>query len=121
MEHKLTLREVDNFYVSRLIDSLEKDTHKWKREIHSGYDSTIIEYVSPKYTNERGETISFTLSSFRNGAFVNGYYEWSLPLSIRFNIFSFQCRRFINAVANMKKYIRKVQEEKEIKKLMNAL
>jgi hypothetical protein len=121
MEHKLTLQEVNNFYVSRLIDSLEKDARKWKREVHSGYDYSEIEYQSPKYTNERGDTITFTLSSFRKGAFVNGYYEWSVPLSVRFNIFSFQCRRFINAVAKMKNHLRKIQEENEIKKLMDAL
>jgi hypothetical protein len=121
MEHKVTLQQVNNFYVSRLIDSLEKDTHKWERVVHSGFEYREIEYQSPKYTNERGNTITFTLSNYRKGGFVDGKYEWSVPLSVRFNIFSFRCRRFIRAVSNMKNHLKKIQEEKEIKKLMNAL
>lgn len=118
-------KTIDNFYVSRLIDSLEKDYEKWKV---IGYDYTdsycniyhVNEYQGVEYKNKKGETLKFTLSHDFS-AIVNGVVSWSIPFLSMYNIFSYRTRRLLRASNKMKKYTKNKQKEEQIKKLLNAL
>lgn len=49
---KTDIKLINNFYVSRMIDSLEQDYKNWKCITFCGMDGSWYEYRSPDYTNQ---------------------------------------------------------------------
>ncbi len=114
-------KTINNFYFSRFIDSLENDTEKWEANHHGTYSGTWIEYIGPEYTNQEGERIRFAETLNYLGAYVNGRILWVVPFWTRFNIFSYQTRRFWSAFRKMKKTCLTKNEKKLNNDLIKAL
>ena len=116
-----TEEQINNYYVSRMIDSLEKDYDKWEMKHCSGADWSWTEYHGPEYKNEEGRRIRFAFTLNYNGAYVDGRMRWSIPFMVRFNPFSYQGRRLKKAAKRMKSHLRGKEKKEQLEKLMNSL
>ena len=116
-----TEKQIDNYYVSRMIDSLEKDYDKWEMKYCEGFDWGWTEYHGPEYKNEAGNSIKFAFTLNSDGAYVDGRMGWSIPFMVRFNPFSYQGRRLKKAAKRMKSHLRGKEKKEHLEKLMNSL
>lgn len=118
--NQIDYKTVDGFYFSRMIDSLEKDFEKWEMRYHSSYIGGYTEYVSPEYKNGGGKKIQFVLGEIHDGAYVDGYFSWGIGFR-KYNLFSYQTRRFWVAYLRMKSTIKGVKRKERAKFLMDHL
>jgi len=116
-----TEKEINNYYISRMIDSLEKDFTKWEMKYFEGSDWGWTEYHGPEYKNEAGNRIKFAFTLNLDGAYVNGRMRWGIPLMLRFNPFSYQGRRLKKATKRMISHVREKEKKEHLEKLMNSL
>lgn len=49
MSKDLTMKEINEKYVNRIIESLENDKELWEREVMCGMGRCFVDYYSPKY------------------------------------------------------------------------
>lgn len=117
---EMTDKEVNEKYILKFIESLEKDYPNWKMTVMSGMDGTISEYRSPDYAND-GNTISFGAGSCNTGAWINGRYRWTLPGSVLFNPFNKHFWRYGKAFHNMKTYHKRKAHEEYLEELKSVL
>jgi hypothetical protein len=112
-------KEIDAFYLSRFIDSLELDIDKWEVTSCSGWDgSSWSEFHGPEYTNSEGKRLKFAFTLCSTGAYIDGYMSWTIPC---LNPFLSTHRRFVTASRKMKKLARSKAEEKYSQKLLESL
>jgi hypothetical protein len=117
-----TEKEINNYYISRMIDSLEKDYTKWEMKYYEGgADLSWTEYHGPEYKNEAGNRIKFAFTLNADGAYVDGRMRWCIPPMLRFNPFSYQGRRLKKATKRMISHVRGKEKKEHLEKLMNSL
>lgn len=116
-----SIKIVNEVYFSRLIDSLEKDYEKWEMHHFAAAGSSWNEYHSPKYKNDEGITIQFTLDGTVDGAYIDGTLKWYLSIFRKYNVFSIKTIRFWKAYRKMKHYLADMQLNKLKKELINSL
>ena len=113
---------IDNFYMSRFIDSLEKDFDQWEmKPCGASTGETWSEWYGPVYENQTGEKIQFAETLVITGAYINGVTGWSVPFWTYHNPFSYQGRRLKKAFKNMKKHIRQKRRSEMNDELLKAL
>lgn len=117
MKLKPSLKTINEFYFSRLIDSLEKDYEKWEMHHFRGPNFSLTDYNSPTYTNDEGITIKFTLDGTVDGAYINDTLKWYLSIFRKYNIFSGKTIRFWKAYRKMKNHL----VDKEVNKIKEEL
>jgi len=115
------LKSINRIYVQKLIDSLELDYKKWKREYYACAYGSWFEYTSPEYVNDSGETIVFCFTLNGNGAYINGIYSWILPWYVLIPPFTNLSRRFYKASRKMKKFVKENKDAEYRDRLMKAL
>jgi hypothetical protein len=118
---ELSKKEIDNYYVSRMIDSLEKDYDKWKITHCEGPGMAWTEYHGPEYENQEKNRISFAYTLNYTGAYINGRIGWTVPIMIISNPFSYQGRRLKKAYRKMKAHLERREEKERLNHLMNSL
>jgi hypothetical protein len=119
---ELSKKQVDNYYVSRMIDSLENDYDKWKiTHCGGGPGMFWTEYHGPEYENSEKNRISFAYTLNSTGAYINGRIRWTVPIRITANPFSYQGRRLRKAYKKMKAHLEIKEEKERLNNLMNSL
>lgn len=121
MKPEITLKEVKEFYFSRLIDSLENDYKEWERTRRSGFDYSFYTHDSPEYKNKEGERLQFIFSFNCDGAYINGRIGWTIGFWQRWNLFSYRTRRFWKAKRTMIKHLKQLELKEYKEKLMKSL
>ena len=114
----MTENEINNAYINRFIESMEKDFEKWTMRIYSGMDGSFHEYHSPDYTNEVGTRISFGFGSCTDGAWINGHLSWRLPLM---NLFSKRFWRFKRSERKVKSFLINKERREYLTKLKESI
>ena len=115
----MTTKQTNELYVQRFIHSLENDYQNWKMKHCAGPGLAWTEFHSPDYTNDNGR-ISFGFSLCNNGAWIDGYFRWSLPLSTT-NPFTKTFWRFRKATRQMKRYLRNIEHQEYLAKLNSVI
>jgi hypothetical protein len=100
---ELTMKEINDKYINRIIESLENDKELWEREVMCGMDGCFTDYYSPKYPTTNGETLSFSDKYFIS-AHINGRMTWSIGFWNYNNPFSKRASRLRKAIQEMVKY-----------------
>ena len=104
MSEKLTMKEINEKYVNRIIESLENDKELWNREVMCGMDGYFVDYYSPKYPTKDGGTLSFSDKEYVS-AHIDGRIAWCIPFWMYHNPFSDKSRRLRRALDTMKIYL----------------
>ena len=114
MSENLTMKEINEKYVNRIIGSLENDKELWEREVMCGMDGCFVDYYSPKYPTTDGGTLSFSDKEYVS-AHIDGRMAWSIPFWMYHNPFSDKSRRLRKALDTMKVYLieKDVQERRD--------
>jgi hypothetical protein len=116
-----SLKTINEFYFSRLIDSLEKDYEKWEMHHFAGAGFSWTDYYSPAYENDEGIIIKFTLDGIVDGAYINGTLKWHLSIFRKYNVFSIKTIRFWKAYRKMKNHLVEKEVTKIKEELINSL
>jgi hypothetical protein len=101
---ELTMKEINEKYVNRIIESLENDKELWVREVMCGMGGCFVDYYSPKYSTKDGGTLSFSDKEYVS-AHIDGRIAWSVPFWVYHNPFSDKSRRLRRALDAMKIYL----------------
>ena len=101
---ELTMKEINEKYVNRIIESLENDKELWEREVMCGMGGCFVDYYSPKYPTTDGGTLSFSDKECVS-AHIDGRMAWSIPFWMYHNPFSNQSRRLRRAMDVMRVYL----------------
>lgn len=101
---ELTMKEINEKYVNRIIESLENDKKLWEREVMCGMGGCFVDYYSPKYSTKDGGTLSFSDKEYVS-AHIDGRIAWSVPFWVYHNPFSGKSRRLRRALDAMKIYL----------------
>ena len=91
--------DIDSIYVEKYIESMEYDYKEWSLEILDSIDGEMFEYRSPKYSD-----IRYGFGYSNNGAWIDGFLEWSLPYGVYYNPFNKYFWRYHISRRNLKKY-----------------
>ena len=116
----LTMKEINNKYVNRIIESLENDKELWTREVMCGMDGCFVDYYSPEYSTTDGGTLSFSDKEFVS-AKIDGKPAWEIPFWMYYNPFSKRASRLRKAMQEMVKYLIEKDAQKYIDKLTNSI
>jgi len=100
---ELTMKEINDKYINRIIESLENDKELWEREVMCGMDGCFVDYYSPKYPTTNGGTLSFSDKNFVS-AHIDGRLAWSIGFWVYNNPFSKIASRLRKAMQEMVKY-----------------
>ena len=100
----LTMKEINEKYVNRIIESLINHKELWEREVMCGMGGCIISYHSPKYTSKDGGNLQFSDMGLVS-AHIDGKLAWEIPFWMYYNPFSNQSRQLRRAMDTMKKYL----------------
>lgn len=111
----LDKKKINEKYVIDFIESMEFDYDKWKLDVHSSLDGPMREYRSPKY----GDVVFGFGYSFC-GAWINGYFKWSVPYSIYYNPFNHLFWGFHRAKSKVKKHLNFKLQQEYLNELNNA-
>ena len=117
---KLTMREINEKYVNRIIESLENDKELWEREVMCGMGGCFVDYYSPKYPTKDGGTLSFSDKEYVS-AHIDGRMAWSIPFWMYHNPFSNQSRRLRRAMDVMKVYLAEKDVQEHLEKLNKSI
>ena len=111
---KLTMKEINDKYITRVIESLENDKELWEREVMCGMDGCFVDYYSPKYPTTNEGTLSFSDRDYVS-AYIDGKFAWEIPFWMYHNPFSNQSRRLRRAMDVMRVYLieKDAQERKD--------
>ncbi len=123
-DYKKILKEeklINNFYISRLIDSLENEYMMWEKYDWCGSEgSGGTDWNGPAHKNERGEKLSFSIRG-SIVAYVNGRIMWQLSPWFLINPFSYKSKRLRKAIRKMKNYTNLKEKAKRIDELKKVL
>ena len=111
---KLTMKEINDKYITRVIESLENDKELWEREVMCGMDGCFVDFYSPKYPTTNEGTLSFSDRNYVS-AYIDGKFAWEIPFWMYHNPFSNQSRRLRRAMDVMRVYLieKDAQERKD--------
>ena len=113
---------LDNFYLSRFIDSLEKDFDQWESKgCGASTGETWTEWYGPTYENQMSVKIQFAETLVITGAYINGRTGWSVPFWTYYNPFSYQGKRLRKALKKMKSHVREKKRRERNEELLSAL
>ena len=120
MSSNLTMKEINERYVNRIIESLENDKELWEREVMCGMDGCFMDFYSPKYLTKNDGTLSF---SDRNdvSAYIDGKFAWEIPFWMYHNPFSNKSRRLRRAMDTMRIYLIDKDAQKHKDKLTDSI
>lgn len=116
----LTMKEINEKYVNRIIESLENDKELWTREVMCGMGSCFIDYYSPKYPTTDGGTLSFSDKECVS-AYIDGKPAWEIPFWMYYNPFSDRSRRLRRALDTMRVYLIDKDNQKYRDKLLKSI
>ena len=117
---ELTMKEINEKYVNRIIGSLENDKELWEREVMCGMDGCFVDYYSPKYPTTDGGTLSFSDKEYVS-AHIDGRIAWSIPFWMYHNPFSDKSRRLRRALDTMKIYLIEKENQERLGKLNKSV
>jgi hypothetical protein len=120
MSEKLTMKEINEKYVNRIIESLENDKELWNREVMCGMDGCFVDYYSPKYPTTNEGTLSFSDRDFVS-AYIDGKLAWEIPFWMYYNPFNKQSSRLRKAMSEMAKYHIEKNDNDYKEKLTNSI
>ena len=100
----LTMKEINEKYVNRIIGSLENDKELWTREVMCGMEGCFVDYYSPKYPTTNEGTLSFSDRNYVS-AHIDGRMAWSVPFWMYHNPFSDKSRRLRRALDTMRVFL----------------
>jgi hypothetical protein len=115
----MTEKELNQIYLDRFINSMENDYEAWTMKHCAGPGMAWTEYHSPDYRNVIGR-LSFGFSLCNSGAWVDGYFRWSLPVSVS-NPFTKVFWRFRSAQRTMKSYLKDKEKREHLEKLNSVI
>ena len=117
---ELTMKEINERYVNRIIGSLENDKELWEREVMCGMDGCFVDFYSPKYPTTNEGTLSF---SDRNdvSAYIDGKFAWEIPFWMYHNPFSDKSRRLRKAMNDMRVYLIEKDAQERRDKLSKSI
>ena len=116
----LTMKEINERYVNRIIESLENDKELWTREVMCGMGGCFVDYYSPKYLTKNGGTLSFSDKETLS-AHIDGKIAWSVPFWLYLNPFSNKSRRLRRAMDTMVVYLIDKDAQKHRDKLTDSI
>lgn len=117
---ELTMKEINEKYVNRIIESLENDKELWTREVMCGMGGCFVDYYSPKYPTTDGGTLSFSDKEYVS-AHIDGRIAWSVPFWMYHNPFSDKSRRLRRALDTMRVYLIDKDNQKYRDKLLKSI
>ncbi len=120
MSEKLTMKEINEKYVNRIIESLENDKELWNREVMCGMDGYFVDYYSPKYPTKDGGTLSFSDMGLVS-AHINGVLAWEISSWMYYNPFSGKSRQLRKMMGRMKVYHIEKEAQGYRDKLTNSI
>lgn len=127
---KLESKIINNWYLSRLIDSLENDTDEWYIYVYNSF-TRFCSYSSKTYENDKGSRLRFIISE--NSAYTDVSTlqgdtilrsKWSLsdiPIWERLNPFNVQMRKYWKAKRIMMKLTHEKRKQEHLKNLRDSL
>jgi len=116
----LTMKEINEKYVNRIIESLENDKELWTREVMCGMGGCFVDYYSPKYPTKNWGTLQFSDKEFVS-AHIDGKPAWEIPFWMYHNPFSKKSLRLRKAMQEMVKYLINKDNEKHRNKLTDSI
>ena len=117
----LTIKEINEKYVNRIIGSLENDKELWTREVMCGGEGgCFVDYYSPKYSTKDGGTLQFSDKEYAK-AHIDGKPAWEIPFWMYHNPFSNQSRRLRRAMDTMRVYLIDKDVHKRLEKLNKSV
>ena len=116
----LTMKEINEKYVNRIIGSLENDKELWTREVMCGMGGCFVDYYSPKYVTTNEGTLQFSDKEFVS-AHIDGKPAWEIPFWMYHNPFSKKSLRLRKAMQEMVKYLINKDNEKHRNKLTDSI
>jgi hypothetical protein len=116
----LTMKEINEKYVNRIIESLENDKELWTREVMCGMGGCFVDYYSPKYATTNEGTLQFSDKEFVS-AHIDGKPAWEIPFWMYHNPFSKKSLRLRKAMQEMVKYLINKDNEKHRNKLTDSI
>ncbi len=117
---ELTMKEINEKYVNRIIESLENDKELWTREVMCGMSECFVDYYSPKYKNTSGDIIMFSDKEFA-GVHIDGMLAWTIGFWDYHNPFSDRSSKLRKAMREMKQYLIIKDEEERLSKLKKSI
>lgn len=120
MSSNLTMKEINERYVNRIIESLENDKELWTREIMCGMGGCFVDFYSPKYLTKNGGTLSFSDKEILS-AHIDSNIAWSVPFWLYHNPFSDKSRRLRRAMGTMRIYLIDKDAQKHKDKLTDSI
>ena len=120
MNKDLTMKEINEKYVNRIIESLENDKELWTREVMCGMGGCFVDYYSPKYPTTNGGTLQFSDKEFVS-AHIDGDIAWSIGFWNYNNPFSKRASRLRKAMQEMVKYLIEKRDNEYKKKLNKSI
>ena len=117
---ELTMKEINEKYVNRIIESLENDKELWTREVMCGMGGCFVDYYSPKYPTKNGGTLSFSDKEYVS-AHIDGRIAWSVPFWVYHNPFSDKSRRLRRALDTMRVYLIEKDVQEHLEKLNKSV
>jgi len=116
----LTMKEINEKYVNRIIESLENDKELWEREVMCGMDGCFVDYYSPKYPTTNEGTLSFSDRDYVS-AYIDGKFAWEIPFWMYHNPFSDKSRRLRKAMNDMRVYLIEKDAQERRDKLSKSI
>lgn len=117
---ELTMKEINEKYVNRIIGSLENDKELWTREVMCGMEGCFVDYYSPKYPTTNEGTLSFSDRNYVS-AYIDGKFAWEIPFWMYHNPFSNRSRRLRRAMDTMRVFLNEKDAQKRRDKLTNSI
>jgi hypothetical protein len=120
MSKKLSMSEINDKFICRIIESLENDKELWTREVMCGMGGCFVDYYSPKYPTTDGGTLSFSDKGYVS-AHIDGKFAWEIPFWMYHNPFSKRASRLRKAMQAMVKYHIEKNDNEYIEKLTKSI
>ena len=119
-KQKLNMREINEKYVNRIIESLENDKELWEREVMCGMGGCFVDYYSPKYPTKDGGTLQFSDKEYAK-AHIDGKPAWSIPFWMYHNPFSKKSLRLRKAMDTMRVFLIEKDVQEHLEKLNKSI
>ena len=116
----LTMKEINDKFVNRIIESLVNDKDKWRRYVMDGMDGRFVDYYSPTYPTKNEGTLSFSDRDYVS-AYIDGKFAWEIPFWMYHNPFSDKSRRLRKAMNDMRVYLIDKDDQEHKDKLTNSI
>ena len=117
----LTMKEINEKYVNRIIESLVNHKELWTREVMCGGEgSCFVDYYSPKYPTTNEGTLSFSDRNYVS-AYIDGEFAWEIPFWMYHNPFSDKSRRLRKAMNDMRVYLIEKDAQERRDKLSKSI